>query len=115
MNKKDREAVLKLWGEPLPNEDEYFKGVRENILKTINLLSARIDFLESQLKIDWHKYPNEMFIPRKDTMYSCSKHNYTGLNNPCPDCKKELKEFAEKWFNLGRMSCETFKDLWKEK
>ena len=56
-----------------------------------------------------------MFIPRKDTMYSCSKHNYTGLNNPCPDCKKELKEFAEKWFNLGRMSCETFKDLWKEK
>jgi hypothetical protein len=39
-----------------------------------------------------------MFIPRKDTMYSCSKHNYTGLNNPCPDCKKEEKEFAWEWF-----------------
>ena len=38
-----------------------------------------------------------MFIPGKDTMYSCSKHNYTGLNNPCPDCKKELKEFAWEW------------------
>ncbi len=41
---------------------------------------------------------NEMFLPGKDTMYSCSKHNYTGLNNSCPDCKKELKEFAWEWY-----------------
>jgi hypothetical protein len=23
-------------------------------------------------------------------MITCSKHDYTGINNPCPDCQKEL-------------------------
>jgi hypothetical protein len=22
-------------------------------------------------------------------IYTCSKHNYTGLNRPCPDCENE--------------------------
>ena len=60
-----------------------------------------------------------MFIPGKDTMYSCSKHNYTGLNNPCPDCKKELKEFAWEWYKRGNkpraiINKEWYKEFEKE-
>lgn len=32
-----------------------------------------------------------MFFQGKDTMYSCGKHNYTGVNNPCPECQQQGK------------------------
>lgn len=33
-----------------------------------------------------------MGIFNSNTLCSCSKHNYTGLNNDCPDCISEASK-----------------------
>jgi hypothetical protein len=45
-----------------------------------------IDKLEKKLKQP-QKGSREMFGNSK--VYTCSKHNYSGVNEPCPDCNVE--------------------------
>lgn len=53
-----------------------------------------------------------MFFQGRDTLYSCSKHNYMGVNQPCIDCTIDAMEIGNEYPEQCKLVAVSTGDGW---